>query len=112
MLDTALVPLILIPVLVFWLSRKPRNRNEVLPDYIIPPGVEVKACATHWGVPAGVARFDSALFSEVMCHPDFVERDVPDVWFKWSAADARKRARRRLLPPQQVAGVLSILKQA
>lgn len=112
MLDTALVPLILIPVLVYWLSRKPRNRSEILPDYIIPPGVEVKSCATHWGVPAGVARFNSALLNELKCHPDFVERDIPDVWFKWSPADARKRARRRLLPQQQVAGVLSILKQA
>lgn len=112
MIDAALAPLVLVPVLVYSLARKPRDSRDVLSDYIVPRGVEVRACATHWGVPAGEARFDSALFSEVKCHPDFVERDVPDVWFKWTAADARRRSRRRVSPAQEVSGVLSILKQA
>lgn len=111
MIDSSVLALILIPVLVYWLARKPRSRGEVLPDYIIPHGVDVRACATHWGVPAGVTRFNSALLSEVKCHPDFVERDVPETWFKWTPADARRRARRRLLP-NGVDGVLPIRKQA
>ena len=109
--STPLLTLILRPVMVYFFSRKPRHRGEVLPDYIVPPGVEVRSCATHWGIPAGVARFDSALFSEVKCHPDFVERNVPDIWFKWSPADARRRARRRMA--ESVAqGVLPLRKPA
>lgn len=111
MINSSLLVLILIPVLIYWLSRKPRVRSEVLPDYIVPRGVEVRPCATHWGVPVGVSRFDSALFSEVKCHPDFVERNVPDNWFKWNPADARRRARQRLMSSGSD-GVLPIRKQA
>jgi hypothetical protein len=111
MTDSYVLVLVLIPVLVYWLSRKPHTSSEVLLDYIVPHGVEVRSCATHWGVPAGVARFNRALLSEVRCHPDYVERDVPESWFKWSRADARKRARKRLVH-NDTDGVLPIRKQA
>lgn len=111
MFDTSLIAMILIPALVYWLSRKPGDRKDVLRDYIVPHGVEVRSCATHWGVPAGVSRFDSTLWTEVMCHPDFVERNVPEVWFRWNPSDARRRARQRLAATT-AAGVLPIRKQA
>ncbi|HEY4099623.1 MAG TPA: hypothetical protein VGM20_01975 [Gemmatimonadales bacterium] len=98
MFDYSLLSLILIPVLVYLLTRKPPTHGDVLSDYIVPHGVDVQSCATHWGVPAGVCRVDSALLSEVKCHPDFVERSIPSCWFKWTAADARRRARARITP--------------
>jgi hypothetical protein len=117
MIDTALVSLILVPVLAYFLSRKPGPREDVFADHIVPPGIEERPCLTHWAVPAGVSRFNSELFTAVKCHPDFVERDIPEIWFKWSPADARKRARKRLAlsvtaPAPQVAGVLPIRKEA
>lgn len=111
MIDSSVIALILIPVLAYSLSRKPRTGNEILPDYVVPQGVDVRLCATHWGVPAGRTRFDSALLTEVKCHPDFVERNVPESWFKWSPADARRRARIRLAQ-NNANGVLPIRKQA
>jgi hypothetical protein len=95
MIDSYLLVLILIPVLVYWLSRKPHNGSEILPDYIVPHGVEVQSCATHWGAPAGATRFNRDLLTEVKCHPAYVERDVPACWFQWNPKDARKRARQQ-----------------
>jgi hypothetical protein len=115
MIDSALVSLILLPILAYFLARKPTQQDDVFADHIVPPGVEERPCVTHWGIPAGVSRFDRQHFSAVKCHPDFVEHDIPEVWFKWSAADARKRARKRLtlsVAPEQVAGVLPIRKEA
>jgi hypothetical protein len=111
MFDSSVIALVLIPVLVYSLSRKSSNGNEILPDYMVPRGVDIRSCATHWGVPAGMTRFNSALLTEVKCHPDFVERNVPETWFKWSAADARKRARKRLVLTSPD-GVLPMRKQA
>ncbi|HEY3935421.1 MAG TPA: hypothetical protein VGL65_12485 [Gemmatimonadales bacterium] len=111
MFDFSLLSLILIPFLAYLLTRKPREHGDVLRDYIIPHGMDVRSCATHWGVPAGVSRFNSALFSEVKCHPDFVERSVPACWFKWTAADARRRARARIVPREE-SRVLMIRKPA
>lgn len=110
-MTNSLVTLLLIPVLVYWLSRKPHSRGGTLPDYVVPLGMDVRAYPTHWGSPPAVTRFNSALLTEVKCHPAFVERDIPDVWFKWSPADARRRARMRLALPERD-GVLSIRKQA
>jgi hypothetical protein len=111
MLNLSLLAMILIPVLVYWLSRKPSIGNEILPDYIVAPDVDVRPCITHWGIPVGVTRVNRALLSEVRCHPDFVERDVPEAWFKWNPADARKRARARV--SHDVAnGVLAIRRHA
>ncbi len=95
MLNLTFISLILIPMLVYWLSKKPGIRKDVMPDYKVPQDMEVWSCPTHWGIPAGTARLNRALLREVICHPAFVEHSVPDVWFKWSATDARRRARQR-----------------
>ena len=111
MLNLSLLSTLLVPVLAYRLSRKSEVGDDVLPDYKIPHDTEVDSCATHWGIPAGTTRVNKALLREVTCHPDFVDRNVPEAWYKWTPADARRRARQRV-SHEQVAGVLSIRKQA
>jgi hypothetical protein len=111
MLDLSLLALVLIPLLAYWLPRRAASSTDILPDYIVPRDMDERPCVTHWGVPTGVTRVNHALLTEVKCHPAFVERDVPDAWFKWSPAEARKRARAR--GAHDVAsGILSIRKRA
>jgi hypothetical protein len=110
MIDPYLPALTLLPVLVYGMSRKPHNGSEILHDYIVPPGVDVESCTTHWGAPAGVSRFNRDLLSEIKCHPDYIERNVPDCWFQWNPKDARKRA--RVQARTTANGVLPIRKHA
>jgi len=111
MLNAVVLSVILLPALIYHLVRRPRPRSAVLRDYIVPPGVDVRPCVTHWGVPVGRSQLNRALLSEVTCHPDFVDRSVPACWFQWNPGDARRRARARRAMPD-VAGVLPIRKQA
>ena len=111
MINLTLLSTILVPVLVYLLSRKPDDRNDVLRDYRVPPDTEVRSCPTHWGVPAATMRLDKALLREITCHPDYVEHNVPEAWYKWSPADARRRARLKVAQ-EQARGVLSIRQQA
>ncbi|MGH7584500.1 MAG: hypothetical protein ACREL5_14885 [Gemmatimonadales bacterium] len=111
MLNAVVFSVILLPVLIYRLVRRPRPRSDVLRDYIIPAGVEVRPCVTHWGVPVGRSQLNRALLNEITCHPDYADRSVPVCWFQWSPADARRRARTRRAMAE-VAGVLPIRKQA
>lgn len=108
MIDPYLPALTLIPVLVYGMSRKPDKGSDILHDYIVPPGVDMRSCATHWGAPAGVTRLNRDLLTEIKCHPDYVEREVPACWFQWNPKDARKRA--RMHARTTVNGVLPIRK--
>jgi hypothetical protein len=110
MIDPYLPALTLIPVLVYGMSRKPHSGSEVLPDYIVPRGVDMQSCSTHWGAPAGISRLNRDLLTEIKCHPDYVEREVPACWFRWNPKDARKRA--RVQARTTVNGVLPIRKHA
>lgn len=110
MFDSYLLALVLIPVLVYCLSRKPHRDNKILPDYIVPHGIEMQSCATHWGGLAGVTRFNRDLLTEIKCHPAYVERDVPPCWFQWNPKDARRRAREQR--HASTTGVLPIRKRA
>lgn len=110
MIDPYLPALTLLPVLVYGMSRKPHGGSEVLPDYVIPAGVDVRSCVTHWGAPAGVSRLNRDLLTEIKCHPDYVERNVPACWFQWNLRDARKRARMQARTTAN--GVLPIRKHA
>jgi len=87
---------ILLPILAYWLARRPPSLgNDVIADQIIPRGIKVESRALHWGLPPIVTRVNAALLTEVICHPAFVDRPVPNAWFKWSPSDARRRARIR-----------------
>ena len=110
MIDPYLPALTLLPVLVYGMSRKPHGGAEILNDYIVPPGVDVQSCATHWGAPAGVSRVNRDLLTAIKCHPDYVERDVPACWFQWNPRNVRKRA--RMQAHATANGVLPIRKHA
>jgi hypothetical protein len=110
MFDSSILILILSPVLAYWLFRKPHVSRDILSDYIVPRGVDLESCTTHWATPAGVAWCDRSLLTEIKCHPDYVERDVPACWFQWHPKDARRRAREQMVP--RATGVLPMRKQA